>query len=122
MTQPRRLRRLALATALLAALPASQAVAYEVQSPDARDANVAAQRAQDVDLRSPDARDAARGISVHTVKAPPAPAAHHDSGDDTAIVLGGLLGGLVLISTGSALIVARHRGAVRRTRAAAVSG
>jgi hypothetical protein len=122
MINPRRHARLILATACLAALPVSQAAAYQVHSPDASDANVAAQRANDVDLRSPDARDAARGVHVGTLAPAPAPAAHHDGGDDTAIVLGGLLGGLVLVSGGGALIVARHRGAVRRTRSAAVAG
>jgi hypothetical protein len=120
MPQLKRPVRLVLAAAALAALPASQAAAYQVQSPDAHDANIAAQRAQDVDLRSPDARDAARGVSVRTVTPPAlaAPAARHDSGDDTAVVLGGLLGGLVLVSGGSALIVARSR----RSRSAVAPG
>jgi hypothetical protein len=119
MFHPRRHARLVLATAILAALPATQAAAYTVQSPDAHDANLAAQRQGDVDLRSPDARDAARGIHVASVVAPPAPAAHHH--DDNGAAIGGLVGGLVLIGTGTGLIVARRRGTVRKTRAAAVA-
>jgi hypothetical protein len=122
MSHLRRHARLVLATALLAVVPATQAVAYQVQSPDARDANIAAERANDVDLRSPDARDAARGVSVRTMAPVPAPVSHDSGADDTAIVLGGLLGGLVLVGSGSALVVARHRGAQRKTRSAVVSG
>ena len=122
MSHLRRHARLVLATALLAAVPATQAAAYQVQSPDAHDANLAAERASNVDLRSPDARDAARGVSVGTVTPPPAPAAHDGGGDDTAIVLGGLLGGLVLVGSGGALLVARQRSALRSTRSAAVPG
>jgi hypothetical protein len=115
MSHLRRHARLVLATAMLAALPATQAAAYTVQSPDAHDADVAAQRAQNVDLRSPDARDAARGIHVADVAVPPAPAAHHD--DNDAVAVGGLIGGLVLIGTGTGMIVVRRRGAVRRALA-----
>src|SRR3954470_14133954 len=118
MINPRRHARLILAAAALAALPASQAAAYQVQSPDAHDANVAAQRQNNVDLRSPDARDAARGIKVGSVAVPRAVATHHDDGTDTGLVIGGLVGGLVLIGTGTGLIVGRHRGSARKAAAA----
>ena len=111
--------RIVLATAMLAALPATQASAFTVQSPDAHDAKVAAQQRQDVDLRSPDARDAARGIHVASVVAPAAPKAHHDH--DTGVAVGGLIGGLVLVGTGTGMIVARRRGSVRRERGAAAA-
>src|SRR4051794_11702561 len=60
-----RTRTIITTTAILALGVAPGAFAAEPQSPDARDANLAAQQAgRGVDLRSPDTRDAALSSSV----------------------------------------------------------
>jgi len=63
-----------LAALALAVLPVTQATAFDLRSPDARDAAITAEKADKVDLRSPDARDAGRVV----VGRPPLTASHHD--------------------------------------------
>ena len=104
------------AVAGLALGPGAVTASAIAQSPDARDANLAAQREQaqvdNVDLRSPDARDAARGVGIPDVEViAPQPLKSSSGGFDWADagIGAGALVAIALLALGAGVGVQHHR-------------
>jgi rhodanese-related sulfurtransferase len=128
-----------LAATALAVVPATHASAYQVFSPDARDAAQVAERHNYVDLRSPDARDAAikaEKESYVDLRSPdardsgriipdvaPAPVAHKatDGTDWGKIAIAGGALVLALVTLTTALLLTRDKETLRKSRASAAS-
>jgi hypothetical protein len=117
--RPRRAVGLALTACSLAVVfPATASATYDLRSPDARDAALAAaQPLAPTDLRSPDARDAALAAAAGTQSAPPSsvvveptvvPVVEHGS-QTLAIVFSSTALFIALLAIGFAAIYRRPR-------------